>query len=306
MADISQKDLAVAADKLAEQFEGLFARREKLKNAAAQALKLAEASRRIEPAAYDVTGLNAHGFTLSKICPSGQPPRTLLGYTPASSVEALVATDGIGKAAAVDRSGEVVAVPFNENGGGEPEGFGAADRPADLMLRAFGLPTRPPSITVKEMMTGMWTHFTVEKILGSVGAEPPGWSEIAMQHPLFAWYVHNRNEPPEYATPQEFASAINFLLAGLSWEHMRETVAEQRSQLPALLRERVGVTPEEVGWMDEGVFSRFMDSGINPDKTMTAEQLEKISQIPLGEDVCMSVESAHELLGSETPWYLKR
>ncbi|MBW3615416.1 MAG: hypothetical protein KY439_08940 [Actinobacteria bacterium] len=138
----------------------------------------------------------------------------------------------------VDRNGDARATAAMDDGTVTDEApHGALD---DALRRCLGLATPPPPTTTAELFAVMW--------LQGLLSAPRGisWAEAAERHPAFAWLRSLGRRP----RADDLTTAARALAETLDWPALRATVARQR--------EATLLAPELAGWMDDGMFARWI------------------------------------------------
>lgn len=140
----------------------------------------------------------------------------------------------------------------------DPPGEG---RVLDVLFRCLGLPTSPPAEPASEIHSAAWLASVID---GGMSSERRlTWSDIERLHPL-ARLLSGEIEAPvdavdgedmddddeELEARRELADLVRISAAAWSWEEIRIQAAE--GELEAF------VDAELAGWMDEGMFSRWL------------------------------------------------
>jgi hypothetical protein len=201
----------------------------------------------------------------------GHPLDALLGFVAPPGWAALgVATPGTGHALDGDRPSERVHVTMllARSGasasvlrrGDEATRLGEPPQGlvADACRRALGLPTAAPPPTTAGLWARWWLDRLVQSAAGRAGGAPvPGWADAIALHP--AGFVPSPGEPaPE---PAAVAAATLGLADAWPWGRLRA-----RPEVADLLPGPVpsALTPDVAGWMDDGMFARWLLAGLPP------------------------------------------
>jgi hypothetical protein len=134
-----------------------------------------------------------------------------------------------------------------------PDGTAGLERPSegfilDVLLRAVGHPTPPPAGGPAELASILWLQAATA--LRCEGRGRLGWPELIGLHPLL-----DRFGPPD--TDQAEALLAQVATTG-TWEQLRLATAQWAP---------VGEPfppPELAGWMDAGMFARWVLCGLPP------------------------------------------
>ena len=125
----------------------------------------------------------------------------------------------------------------------------------DLGLRAFGLPTPPPSDDIAAFVDALWLDAILDLVLTSDPGEPPRWRALSRLHPLGSLGA--------VASPEQLRAARSDLPGG--WEALRRSCARPG---------RVGrfMSAGLADWLDEGSFARRLVASV-PDPTVVLADL---------------------------------
>jgi hypothetical protein len=122
-------------------------------------------------------------------------------------------------------------------------------RVVDLMRRCFGLPTPPPELPSDVLLAHMWLN----NVLSRASRAPRllAWREVALAHPVLEVAAAGGVVVPAAQYPR-----IMEVGAGIwDWRYLL-TQAAAPGWLADLLPEGAG------GWMDEGIFARWLLAAI--------------------------------------------
>lgn len=150
----------------------------------------------------------------------------------------------------VDRSGG--SVSFLRLGDDPPEVHASGvrgDRVDDVCRRSLGLPTAPAVVPIAAYWASLW----LERVLEAAATSPADvatWARVARHHVA----VPGGAPAP---TADELIDAGTELAGAGSWETFRSLVARGRRRVPP-------VGPTAAGWMDEGMFSRWVLEDLPP------------------------------------------
>ena len=149
---------------------------------------------------------------------------------------ALVARDG-SEAAAMRRYGndELEFLP----------GLGEGPM-ADTLRRVIGLPTAPASVDIAELMAKIWLELVIAAGKRSRHASKLSWERAAALHPAMelVTYPVTANNLPALAAD---------IARRMDWERLRRRMAEGTDAQAC-----------DAGWMDTGMFARWMVDGRAP------------------------------------------
>ena len=134
--------------------------------------------------------------------------------------------------------------PGTEPSSSPPE----AGRVLDCLRRCLGLPTPAPESTAGRLQGAAWMASVLDEALRSAG--PLTWSEVTRLHPLARLLSGSLAGPPAPTAGRLFGDLIRSAANAWSWEEIRLEAA--RGDLPGLVDARLA------GWMDEGMFSRWL------------------------------------------------
>jgi hypothetical protein len=116
----------------------------------------------------------------------------------------------------------------------------------DVCRRMLGLPTRPPSYPPLGLWAVMWADSLVRR--GSA-TRLQTWREVALSHPVVARLAVDDESLLATATDDLVELAASYANL-LGWAELRSLCA--RGQWPL-----VDADPDDVAWMDDGMFSRW-------------------------------------------------
>jgi hypothetical protein len=144
----------------------------------------------------------------------------------------------------VERSGRVAARIHLD---GRPTSLEppSGGRLLDCMLRAFGLPTPPPTAPSMILVERIWLGAVVDA--SRDGMVALGWEQVRRLHPAVAVLESQGLE----MTDDLVDAALRLAPATWTWEWLRQQTAEGRWGVDL-------VAPELADWMDEGMFSRWV------------------------------------------------
>jgi hypothetical protein len=167
--------------------------------------------------------------------------------------------DRLRLACLVTRDGDVawkMALPDGTGGGLTNDTAPSEGRMLDCLRRCFGLPTPPPLVGPGRLQAVAWLVAILEK--GSGSRRRLSWSDVSRLHPV------------ALALGTDLRGSDTELLPGLlrltgsawSWEDFRRQ-AEADTCLADL------IDPKLAGWMDEGMFARWILSDLpSPDELL--------------------------------------
>ncbi len=138
---------------------------------------------------------------------------------------------------------------------GSPPGGPMLDTPPsegrllDCLRRCFGLPTPPPPVSPIRLQVIVWLVAVLDHAAGA--RRRLSWSEVARLHPLARVLASELG-----GLGSEFrAGLVRVAGAAWSWEDIR-----MQAQQPGFLDDIVD--PTLAGWMDEGMFARWVLSDL--------------------------------------------
>jgi hypothetical protein len=168
--------------------------------------------------------------------------------------------DRLRLACLVTRHGEVVAKMALPDGAGNALSRNDAPpsegRMLDSLRRCFGLPTPPPPVGPGRLQAVAWLVAILER--GTAAPRRLSWSDVSRLHPV------------ALALGTDLGGSDARLLTGLlhlaasawSWEDLRQQ-AERDAGLADV------IDPKLAGWMDEGMFARWILSELpSPDELL--------------------------------------
>ncbi len=132
----------------------------------------------------------------------------------------------------------------------------------DACRRVLGLSTPPPREGIAHTVHLLWLDALV-RVAGDPPARPRDWSGLAELHPLVALAPEARTAVvPPLSGAGESAMAVEPHAARASLEPMAACVGWQGLRRHPILASIVGrqLTPREVAWFDDGMFSRWLPS----------------------------------------------
>jgi hypothetical protein len=155
---------------------------------------------------------------------------------------------------------------------------------ADACRRALGLPTAPPPGTTAELWTLCWLDRVVETAVGAGGhARRLRWPEVAALHPAAPIAAASRADPPSVPDAPALAAATAALARRWTWGSLRADPAT--IDLPWL-----DLSPGLAAWMDDGMWARWLYSGLPPLTDLTATVTELLGT-PVAEAITRVVEA---------------
>ncbi|MBO0747146.1 MAG: hypothetical protein J2O47_02280 [Acidimicrobiaceae bacterium] len=166
------------------------------------------------------------------------------------SARALCLMDGSGRMAGRTRLEDGTLIPAPPETG----------RLVDALRRCFGLPTAPPEFPAGELVARLWLANVLAT--AEISSEKLGWKQARELHPS-AEALRAIGVP---LTGTTLDRAREVASMAWSWSRLR-LQAMEGDWLPAL------IDPELAGWMDEGMFSRWVLEGTRT----TSELLELIT-----------------------------
>ena len=204
-----------------------------------------------------------HGGNLGLKPLDGHPSEVLTGFTAPDDWFAVgVASDGwahsleparrvarqrIRMFALVARDGSEVSA-IRRYGNDELEflpGLGEGDL-ADTLRRVLGLPTAPPAVDIAELMAKLWLERIVAAGKRSRHAPKLSWERAAVLHPAMELVAYP-------VTGNNLQAVATDIARRMDWERLRRRTAEGTDA------RAVGA-----GWMDAGMFARWMVNGRAP------------------------------------------
>lgn len=190
-----------------------------------------------------------------------------------------------GDAAALMRLGdEVVPLP------GRPEGT-----VADACRRALGLPTQPPPTST----LGLWTLTWLDRVVEVAGGADAGhrlrtWPQVAAMHPaarpLRRPSALSAVAADRASDPAGLAVAAAGLADAWPWSRLRADPAVVDLPGPP-------VTPEIAGWMDDGMFARWLLADLPGEADLLAA-VHALLPASLADDVELVVREAAARIGA--------
>lgn len=179
--------------------------------------------------------------------------------------------------ALVDRDGTTVSKAVFEDGRSIDEEGGGGFL-LDLLRRSVGVPTPPPTTPTSELITALW----LMSIEGAAAdercdrARRLSWNQVARLHPA----LEMLKAVGERVQPSQLLVAARVLNRAMTWDVVRDRCREHGWLAPL-------VEPDEAGWMDEGILSRYLLSAIPP-----IAQLTRSARHVLRADVATQLDAA--------------
>lgn len=146
----------------------------------------------------------------------------------------------------VDRRGQERATASLEDGTVVDEpGAGTV---TDALRRALRIPTAPPPVGTEELFAAVW--------LAEIAATGRAltWAEVALLHPAMRLLAGGYPRPQ----PEELISSGRALHRAMTWEKLRRRAAAGRFDAGNDVDEALA------GWMDDGMFCRWVLAGVTP------------------------------------------
>jgi hypothetical protein len=146
----------------------------------------------------------------------------------------------------VDRRGRERATTTLEDGSVVDEpGVGTV---VDALRRCLRLPTAPPPVGSAELFAALW--------LADLAASRRAltWPEAALRHPALRALGSSRSRPQ----PEELIGCGRSLHRAMPWEQLRQRAATGRRDAG------IGIDADLAGWMDAGMFARWVLAGLPP------------------------------------------
>lgn len=207
-------------------------------------------------------GVDVAGTTGPDVTPPGRDVtarfsrRSTAETSDATAVRITMLIDRAGTTAGLlRRGGDVTPLP------GNPEGT-----VADACRRALGLPTAPPPGSTAELWTLIWLDRVVERASSRATwqGRDAAWAHLASLHPALGALTGPGHDPASPrqgapATPTEVADLVagaRALAATWPWWRLREE--------PSGLGPPVELPVGLAGWMDDGMFARWLLGALPP------------------------------------------
>jgi hypothetical protein len=134
----------------------------------------------------------------------------------------------------------------------------AEGRMLDCLRRCFELPTPPPPVGPARLQIIAWLAAILEQ--AKTARRPLSWSEVSRLHPVARVLGSDLGSPSSELMP----GLMRMAGSAWSWEALR-LQAQHESGLEDI------VDPELAGWMDEGMFARWVLSDLpSPDELLAA------------------------------------
>jgi hypothetical protein len=133
----------------------------------------------------------------------------------------------------------------------EPGARGPGGRLVDVCHRALGRPTAPPPVDTTRLWLTTWLDLLLAESLGRHG--PRSWPAAARRHPalLLVEAVDGPTAPPIEVAPDVLGRMGRTLGVAQGWDDLRRAAATGGWAVP-------GIIPEHAGWMDAGMFARWV------------------------------------------------
>ncbi len=117
---------------------------------------------------------------------------------------------------------------------------------SDALRRCLGLPTPPPPVGPAELFAALW----LAAVANSAG-DGAGWNDLVRLHPAMQLLAAEGHRP----RTDELVNAGQMLHRTLTWEQIRQRAADGRE-------DGLGIPSDLATWMDDGMFSRWVLSGL--------------------------------------------
>lgn len=135
--------------------------------------------------------------------------------------------------------------------GDDDNGRGRID---DACRRALGLPTPPPEHTSIELWAVVWLDRVLQALAENDASDPPpGWDEVASQHPAVAMLLCESYEWDDEPADNLVRLAVR-LAEVHSWPVLRRACAVGDWPVD-------DIAPDVAAWLDDGSFSRWVLGG---------------------------------------------
>jgi len=157
----------------------------------------------------------------------------------------------------VTRSGETAWTMVAPDGvkANEPP---SAGRMLDCLRRCFGLPTPPPPASPARLQVVAWLASVLEKAQDA--PRPLTWSEVATLHPVARILGGEMGSSHSELLP----GLVRIAGAAWSWDELRRRAHQDHCLADV-------IDPKLAGWMDEGMFARWVLADVpSPDEILAA------------------------------------
>jgi hypothetical protein len=152
----------------------------------------------------------------------------------------------------VARDGAVtwkVAVSDGVTAGAVSDAAPSEGRVLDCLRRCFDLPTPPPAVSPARLQAIAWLAAVLDR--ARVARRRLSWSEVSQLHPVAQALGTELVSPGA----RQLAGLLRVVGSAWTWEDYRQ-LAERNSDLQDI------IDPKLAGWMDEGMFARWILSDL--------------------------------------------